>query len=236
MFFLRARRPLPPPMVVDIGGVNRIHQPDHGMIDIATKRLDLGPAGLGVGDRRCGAARISALRFSRRHRPRAVHPARARDNAVRGSSRDRDPGPPPAREWRCKPRRGGSASRDRGTGPCSPTGFSQPTAARRDGDKCRAWRKPGRRACGPAAPARPAAFRGASGPASGWTPAPAYTRGRAGAPPSAAINWGRRKRCRAAGRVAFPVRPPWSSARRASSSKAAPCPATAYRPIRPRAH
>ena len=48
MFFLHPRRLLPPPMVMHIGPMRRVHQPDHGMVDVAGKRLGFGPARLAI--------------------------------------------------------------------------------------------------------------------------------------------------------------------------------------------
>ena len=218
--------------------MRRVHQPDHGMIDAAAETS---------GSRSSAAwRRRSATRGGSRFRRRSrlggdIDPDQSvllahRIMPYTDLRRDRGPGLRPARESRCRRRRGGSASHDRGIRPCSRPGSFPPTAARRDGDRCRAWRKPAPSRMRPSSTGSPSSISRRIWPGFRLdASAGMYQRSRRGSA-SAAINWGRRKRCRAAGRVAFPARPPWSSARRASSSKAAPCPATAYRPIRPRAH
>ena len=87
----RAASRVPPPMAMHIRPMRRVHQPDHGMIDVAGKCLAFDPARLRVRDTATrGGSMLRRVALVRpRHRPRSTRPARAPDKSARGFSTDR---------------------------------------------------------------------------------------------------------------------------------------------------
>ena len=111
----------PPPLLMHIGAVGRVHQAHHGVVDMA---VEIHPFDqLRVAANHAGKYRrlVVGLRTDcgdRRPSRRTPAPgSRPRDRTAPGCGPPRRPGPERARGWPRTRRRAGSASRDRGTPP-----------------------------------------------------------------------------------------------------------------------